>query len=154
DCLNAECQRIDDCRLDRGSPFCYKASKHAHTLLDPYWINGPAKHIKRTALNWVFILRSDATSPPLVKMDPEDALRIMESGESLGSRGTLGPLKNNPFFNSHLLHTSSDRLDHHKTFFRHLSANIPCYLFNSGVGKVEDILNVVVGESGKNKSQE
>ncbi|MCJ7579223.1 MAG: pyridoxal phosphate-dependent aminotransferase, partial [Candidatus Aminicenantes bacterium] len=46
DCLNAECQRIDDCRLDRGSPFCYKASKHAHTLLDPYWINGPAKHIK------------------------------------------------------------------------------------------------------------
>ncbi len=153
DCLDAECQRIDDCRLDRGSPFCYKASKHTHALLDPYWIKGPAKHIKRTSLNWVFILRSDATSPPIVEMDPEDAFRILESGESLGSKGSLGPLKSEPFFNPHLLHTSSDRLDHHKNFFRHLCANIPCYLFNSGVAKVEDILNIVVGEANNEKSQ-
>lgn len=154
DCLDAECQIIDNCRLDRGSPFCYKASKHAHALLDPYWINGPAKHIKRTALNWVFILRSDTTSPPIVEMDPEDALRIMESGESLSSKGNLGPIKNAPFFNPHLLHTSSDRLDHHKNFFRHLFANIPCYLFNSGKGKVEDILNVIAGKANNKESQE
>lgn len=154
DCLDAECQIIDNCRLDRGSPFCYKASKHAHALLDPYWINGPAKHIKRTALNWVFILRSDTTSPPIVEMDPEDALRIMESGESLSSKGNLGPIKNAPFFNPHLLHTSSDRLDHHKNFFRHLFANIPCYLFNSGKGKVEDILNITAGKVNDKKSKE
>ncbi len=154
DCLDAECQRIDECRLDQGSPFCYRASKYAQALLDPYWINGPAKHIKRTALNWVFILRSDATSPPVVEMDPEDALRILESGESLGSRGNLGPLKSEPFFNPHLLHTSSDRLDHHRSFFRHLCTNIPCYLFNSGVAKTEDILNIIVGETNQEKSQE
>jgi len=153
-CLDAECQRIDNCRLDQGSPFCYSASKHAQTLLDPYWINGPAKHIKRTALNWMFILRSDATSPPIIEMDPEDALRIMEAGESLGSRGSLGPLKNQPFYNPHLLHTTSDRLDHHKNFIRHLCANIPCYLFNSGVAKVEDILNIVVGKSNGKNTQE
>jgi len=154
DCSDTECQIIDDCRLDRGSPFCYKASKHAQTLLDPYWIKGSAKHIKRTALNWVFILRSDATSPPIIEMDPEDALRILESGESLGSKGSLGPLRSKPFFNPHLLHTSSDRLDHHRSFFQHLCTNIPCYLFNSGVAKVEDILNIVVGESNNKKSQE
>jgi hypothetical protein len=87
-------------------------------------------------------------------MDPEDALRIMESGESLGSKGNIGPLKNSPFFNPHLLHTSSDRVDHHRSFFRHLCANIPCYLFNSDVAKVEDILNIVVGDANNNKSQE
>ncbi|MFC2166994.1 pyridoxal phosphate-dependent aminotransferase [Acidobacteriota bacterium] len=154
DCLNAECQRIDDCRLDRGSPFCYKASKHAYALLDPYWINGPAKHIKRTALDWVFILRSDATSPPIIKLDPEDALRILEAGESQGSKGNIGPLKSSPFFNPHLLLTSSDKVDHHRNFFRHLCTNIPCYLFNSGVAKIEDILKIVVGDSNYNKSQE
>ena len=154
DCLDAECQRIDDCRLDRGSPFCYKASKHARTLLDPYWIKGSEKHVKRTSLNWVFILRSDATSPPIVKMNPEDAFRILDSGESLGSRKNLGPLKSEPFFNPHLLHTASDRMDHHRNFFRHLFGNIPCYLFNSGVAKVEDILNIIVGEADKKESRE
>ena len=154
DCLDNDCQIIDDCRLDRGSPFCYKATKHSYALLDPYWIKGSAKHIKRTALHWLFILRSDATSPPIVKLDPEDALRILESGESLSSRGNLGPIKNTPFFNPHLLQTSSERLEHHKNFFRHLCAGIPCYLFNSGVAKAEEIRKIVIGDSNGETPQD
>ncbi len=146
-CENAECLRADDCRLDRGSPFCYKASKRAVALLDPYWIEGPAKHVKRTQLRWVFILRTDTSSPPLIRLEIDDALRILESGESPGWKTALGPTKSQPFYNPHLLMTSPERIEYQKNFFRQLLQNTTCYLFNSGVASTEDIKRVMKGET-------
>jgi aspartate/methionine/tyrosine aminotransferase len=146
-CQDSECLRRDDCRLDRGSPFCYKASKKAIALLDPYWIEGPAKHVKRTQLRWIFILRFDTTSPPAVKMEVEDALRILESGESPGLRTALGPSKSQPFFNPHLLLTSPERVVYQKNFFRELLENTECYLINSGVAKADDIQRLIKQET-------
>ncbi len=147
DCQDSECIRLDDCRLDRGSPFCYKASKQAMVLLDPYWIDGPSKHTKRTSLRWIFILRYDTVSPPFVEMDIEDALRILETGESLGSRRTLTPSKGEPFYNPHLLVTNDERMELQKSFFRRVLESTSCYLFNSGVASPEDIKKIVTGES-------
>jgi len=146
-CRDEECLREDDCRLDRGSPFCYKASKKAVSLLDPYWIAGPSKHAKRTRLRWIFILRADPSSPPAVKMDPEDALRILESGETLGLRTTLSPAKSYPFFNPHLLVTTPERVEYQKHFFRRLLECTTCYLFNSEVASSQDLLNLVRGKT-------
>lgn len=143
DCLNTECLRVDDCRLDRGSPFCYKASKKAHALLDPYWIEGPSKHVKRTALHWLFLLRNDPTSPPVLRMEPDEALRLIEAGESPGIRHSAGPASNIAYFNPHLLHSTEERRDHHRNFFKHLCSQLNCYIFNSGQGSVEDIKNIV-----------
>lgn len=143
DCLNTECLRVDDCRLDRGSPFCFKASKKAHALLDPYWIEGPAKHVKRTALHWLFLLRNDPTSPGVMKMEPDEALRLIEAGESPGIRHSAGPAQNIAYFNPHLLHSTAERGDHHRNFFRHLCSHLSCYIFNSGQASVEDIKNIV-----------
>jgi aspartate/methionine/tyrosine aminotransferase len=147
DCQDSDCIRLDDCRLDRGSPFCYKASKQAMVLLDPYWIDGPSKHTKRTSLRWIFILRYDTVSPPFVEMDIEDALRILETGESLGSRRTLTPSKGEPFYNPHLLVTNDERMELQKSFFRRILESTSCYLFNSGVASAEDIKRIVAGES-------
>lgn len=147
DCQDSECLRLDDCRLDRGSPFCYKASKEAQVLLDPYWIDGPAKHVKRTSLRWMFILRYDTVSPPLVKLAAEDALRILETGESLGSRRTLSPSKSEPFYNPHLLVANEERMELQKNFFLRLLESISCYLFNSGVASADDIKKIVSEES-------
>ena len=146
-CQDSDCLRLDDCRLDRGSPFCYKASKKAVSLLDPYWIEGPTKHVKRTRLHWIFLLRYDTTSPPAVKMEVEDALRIMESGESPGLRMAIGPSKSQPFYNPHLLLTNSERIDYQKNFFRQLLTNTSCYLINSGVATVDDIQNLIKQET-------
>jgi hypothetical protein len=146
-CQDSDCLRMDDCRLDRGSPFCYKASKNAVALLDPYWIEGPAKHVKRTQLRWIFLLRFDSTSPPAVKMEVEDALRILESGESPGLRTTIGPLKNQPFYNPHLLLTTPERIDYQKNFFRELLENTSCYLINSGVATADDIQSLIKQET-------
>jgi aspartate/methionine/tyrosine aminotransferase len=146
-CQDTDCLRADDCRLDRGSPFCYKASKQAVALLDPYWIEGSAKHIKRIRLHWIFLLRYDSTSPPVIQMDAEDALRILESGESPGLKTSIGPVKNQPFYNPHLLMTTPERLDYQKNFFRELLGNTRCYLINSGVATPGDIKNLIEPET-------
>ena len=146
-CQDSDCLRVDDCRLDRGSPFCYEASKKAVALLDPYWIEGPTKHVKRTRLHWIFLLRYDTTSPPAVKMEVEDALRIMESGESPGLRTKIGPSKSQTFYNPHLLLTTPERIDYQKNFFRQLLENTRCYLINSGVATVDDIQNLIKQET-------
>jgi aspartate/methionine/tyrosine aminotransferase len=147
DCQDAECLRLDDCRLDRGSPYCYKASKDAHALLDPYWIEGTAKHIKRTALRWMFILRYDNISPPAVEIEVEDALRMLESGESLGISRGLTPSKSEPYYNPHLLSTTPEQMELQRSFFNRFLKSISCYLFNSGVASAEEIKRIVTGET-------
>jgi len=147
DCQHSECLRLDDCRLDRGSPYCYKASKDAQVLLDPYWIEGPSKHIKRMILRWMFILRYDKVSPPAVKMASEDALRLLESGESLGATRSLTASKRQPFFNPHLLVTDGPRLELQKNFFRKLLECTSCYLFNSAVATAEDLKKILSDEA-------
>ncbi len=151
DCQDADCLRLDDCRLDRGSPYCYKASKEAHAILDPYWLAGPAGHTKRTALRWVFLLRYDTFSPPLVELAKEDALRILESGEALGVKKTLSPSKSQPFYNPHLLLTNAERIELHKQYFQRLLQTTSCYLFNSGVASADKIKQIVSGEEKANK---
>jgi hypothetical protein len=146
DCTNEKCLQLDDCRLDRGSPFCYTAAKDAYAMLDPYWIQGTDKHVKRTALGWIFILRSDRVSPPFVEIETEDALRILEYGESLGSRSDLTTSKSHAFFNPHLLMTTADRLESQRNFFQRLLDNTKCYLFNSGVATSDDIIRIITGE--------
>lgn len=146
DCQDASCLRLEDCRLDRGSPFCYKASKEAHAMLDPSWIGGKTAQAKRTTLSWIFLLRYDTSSPAVVLVEKEEALRILESGEALGLKKSLSPAKPQPYFNPHLLVATEERLDLQKAFFSRLLDVVPCYLFNSGVAGAETIKKLTVGE--------
>jgi len=153
DCQNEKCLRMDDCRLDRGSPFCYKASKEAFALLDPYWVEGPAKHVKRTSLRRIFLLRNDKISPPFVGVEPEDALRILEYGEIIGARTEPGPSKSQAFYNPHLLVKTPDRVEFQRSFFRRLLESTECYLFNSGVASSDDILRIITGEGSEERAK-
>jgi aspartate/methionine/tyrosine aminotransferase len=146
DCKDAECLRLDDCRLDRGSPFCYQASKEAQAMLDPYWIGGKAAHVKRTALRWVFILRYDNIAPAAVKLEKAEALRILEAGESAGIKKTLSPSKPQPYYNPHLLFATEENLELQRNFYGRLLDTAVCYLFNSGVAGAEQLRQIVLGE--------
>ncbi len=143
DCANAECLRQDDCRLDRGSPFCYKASKDSMAMLDPSWLGGPSAFVKRTPLRWIFLLRNDAISPSVVELGVDEALRIFTTGESPGmTRGvTAGPAA--AFFNPHLLVRTEERLALQKSFFQRLLTSVQVYLFNSGAAGPEKIKEIV-----------
>jgi aspartate/methionine/tyrosine aminotransferase len=145
DCQNQKCLQQDDCRLDRGSPFCYTAAKNAYSMLDPYWIEGAAKHTKRSTLSQMVILRNDSISPAVVKLDPEDAFRMLDQGESVGIRSDLGQAQGSPFFNPHLLVSSPEQMDIQRGFYRRLLEAIPCALFNSGLGTVDDLKRLWTG---------
>lgn len=144
DCRNETCLGTDNCRLDRGSPFCYDASKKSYAMLDPYWLDGPEKHTKRTQLRWIFILRNDRVSPPHLIAETEDALRILEAGENLGARTDISTPA--AFFNPHLLDHSSENMDGQRQFFRRLLNSTSCYLFNSGTAGSDDLLQIISGE--------
>jgi len=146
DCKDAECLRLDDCRLDRGSPFCYKASKEAHAMLDPYWIGGKVAYTKRTSLRWIFILRYDTLSPGSVKLEKAEALRILEAGETAGVKKSLSPSKPQPYYNPHLLFATEEHLELQRNFYGRLLDSTTCYLFNSGVAGAEQLRQIVLGE--------
>jgi aspartate/methionine/tyrosine aminotransferase len=143
DCGDAECLRLENCRLDRGSPYCYKASRDAHAMLDPAWIAGRAAYHRRTTLKWLFLLRNDPVSPACVPVDKEEALRILEAGEPIGLRKSLSPGKAQPYFNPHLLVGTPERLDLERSFFRRLLEQTSVYLFNSGAAGADKLKEIV-----------
>ncbi len=142
DCADAECQRGDDCRLDRGSPYCYKAAKEAHALLDPDWLGGPAAAVRRTVLRTIVLLRNDATSPAVVELAKEEALRALEAGEAAGAKKDLAGGKPQPFYNPHLLGDGPEKIEAQRAFFGRLLDSARCVLVNSGVAGAEAIKGI------------
>jgi aspartate/methionine/tyrosine aminotransferase len=144
DCADLDCQRADDCRLDRGSPYCYKAAKEAQALLDPAWLGGPAAAVRRTNLKWLVLLRNDATSPAVVELSKDEALRTLEAGEAAGAKKTLTGAKAQPYYNPHLLGLTPENLEAQRAFFSRLLDATRCLLFNSGAagaGPLKDIVS-------------
>lgn len=143
DCQDLACQRGDDCRLDRGSAYCYKAAKEAHALLDPAWL-GPAAAVRRTDLRWLVLLRNDATSPAVVELSRDEALRALEAGEAAGAQKALTAGKAQPFWNPHLLGAGPEKIEAQKAFFERLLGPVRCVLFNSGAAgadKLKELLS-------------
>lgn len=143
DCQDLDCQRADDCRLDRGSPYCYKAAKEAQALLDPAWL-GPAAAVRRTDLRWLVLLRNDATSPAVVELAKDEALRALEAGEAAGARKSLAGGKAQPFYNPHLLGASPEKLEAQKAFFGRLLESVRCILFNSGAAGADKLKDIAL----------
>jgi aspartate/methionine/tyrosine aminotransferase len=143
DCSDADCQRADDCRLDRGSLYCYKAAKEAYALLDPTWLGGPAAAAKRTDLRWLVLLRNDPTSPALVELAKGEALRTLEAGEAAGAKKALTGGKAQPYYNPHLLGAGPDKLEAQRAFFDRLLDTVKCVLFNSGVAGADKLKEIV-----------
>jgi aspartate/methionine/tyrosine aminotransferase len=143
DCQDLECQRADDCRLDRGSLYCYKAAKEAHALLDPAWLGGPSASVRRTNLRWLVLLRNDATSPAVVELSKEEALRTLEAGESAGAKKALSGGKPQPFYNPHLLGATPEKLEAQRAFFGRLLDATRCLLFNSGAAGADRLKEIV-----------
>jgi aspartate/methionine/tyrosine aminotransferase len=139
DCKDIDCQRDDNCRLDRGSPYCYRASKNSYAMLDPYWLGGMKKHVKRIDARYVFILRNDPLTQAFQKMDAEEAIRVLEVGQAAGAAYDLVAMKNQPFYNPHFLLGDSDRIELQKRFFRRLFKSAICYQLNVGVISLEEL---------------
>ena len=143
DCTNGPCQRLDNCRLDRGAPFCYEGSAVSRAMLDPYWIGGPGKHTKKTNLKWIMLLKNDPVAPLVTEPSVADAVRFCEEGLS-----QTGAMKSEPFFNPHILVTGNDRTDARRRFYERLFKKAKPYFINTGAGSKEDVqkaINKIIG---------
>lgn len=136
DCIDRTCPIQDECRLDKGAPYCFRASSEAQAMLDPNWLAGGQGYTRRTNLKSLVILRNDQVSPAVVELSKEEALRILESGEPSGAVKSLSA-KAQPFFNPHLLVVNEDKLAMQRMFFSRLLDQVKCYLVNSGVAGAE-----------------
>ena len=143
ECVNGPCQRQETCRLDKGSPFCYEASNVSRAMLDPYWIGGSNKHIKRTSLKWILLFKNDPVSPVISEPSPDDAVRFCEEGLSQS-----GALRSEPFFNQHILVKGSDRTESRRMFYKRLFEKVKPVFINIGAGSKDEIqrrINGIIG---------
>jgi len=144
DCRNKECLLDDNCDIEKGSPFCFKGNKKSSVLFDPYWIGGPAKHIKRTSINWIFLLTS--TGAPIAKMETDEMLHKFETSFS----DKVGTETDNIFYNPYLIIKTPERIQMQRRFFRQLIENSICHTVNSGgrpFNEVQGILRDTIAKT-------
>jgi len=143
ECTNTECLTKDDCDLEKNADYCFRAFDNSRVILDPNWLGGPQKYVRRTKIKNVVILKRDPVSEPVVAIDPEEAVKFLATGRyqvlSSGSRG-YGNFKNQPFFNPYLLVQDPERIAQHKSYFRRLFAIAKPYVVNTGVGEPDKII--------------
>ena len=102
-------------------------------MLDPYWIGGKAAYAKRTELAWLFILRNDPVSPAAVRLQKDEALRILETGEASGAKKSLSPGQAPAVLQSPSPLHDEDRLELQKGFFgRLLDSTCPAISSTAG----------------------
>jgi aspartate/methionine/tyrosine aminotransferase len=142
DCTHPNCERFEKCRLDRGSTHCFAASNASRAMIDPYWIGGAEKYVKRTSVKHVFILRMDPMAEAVTGVDADEAVRFLEEGRvetPMGPGPLLSTFRNQPFFNPHLLTRAVDRIDLQKRQFERLFKAARCYLVNTTRASKSDI---------------
>ncbi len=138
DCQNMKCESEEQCDLERGQPYCYFASKKSAAMLDPYWIGGMQKHVKRIDVRAVFILKSDPVTADIEKIPGEEALPVLEAGFSSGPFSESSS-DNQPFYNPHLLSKNSQGLEMQKRDFKRLFQIAACYQLNTARLSVQSL---------------
>jgi aspartate/methionine/tyrosine aminotransferase len=122
---------VDECPLDLGEPYCYWGSKDSRALVDPAWIGGPHKYVKRSRLKTVVMLAFDPNAPAVEKFSPEDALEYITAGKYRIPEGAgMSPFKTQPFFNPYTLVKSVDQEDLQRRNFHQLFRVATAYKVN------------------------
>nr|MBN2278908.1 pyridoxal phosphate-dependent aminotransferase [candidate division Zixibacteria bacterium] len=121
----------DECPLDLGEPYCYWGSKDSRALVDPAWIAGPNRYVKRSRLKAVVILGYEPNAPAVEKLIAEKALELITEGKYRTPSGAgMTPFKMQPFFNPYILGSSVDYEDLQRRNFHQLFRVTNAYKVN------------------------
>ena len=122
----------DECPLDRGAAACIEASKNGRVMLDPYWLGGAARHVRRTAPRLVVLLAKDPVLPMVQQLDAREAARVVASGQLPGATG-----KAFPFVNPHLIGLDAARSDLLRAQHERLFAATKVVVLNTAIGSAD-----------------
>ena len=131
-CAVEYCKDGDACPLDKGAAACPMASVHGRIMLDPYWLGGAKRHVRRTTPRLFVFLANDPVLPLVKEIKPADAARYLASGQIPGA-GT----PDRPFMNPHLVADDLTRSDAHRQQFERLFALGRCVVVNTATGSKE-----------------
>ena len=121
------------CKLENVGQ-SYTDIPNSRAILDPLWVGGTASCVAITRIQVVLLLRRDAHSLPIEKLDTEQAIDILRKGEYMDD----GKLRSVPFYNPYLLVKDEVRTRLQVDFFRHLLLVADCYVLNTGVQSIEE----------------
>jgi hypothetical protein len=111
----------DETPLDLGEPYCYWGSDESRALVDPSWIGGPNKYVKRSKIKAVVFLCFEPNAPAVTALSEADALDYVSRGQYREpSGGGATPFKSQPFFNPYMLVSSVDQEDLQRRNFHQL----------------------------------
>jgi aspartate/methionine/tyrosine aminotransferase len=122
----------DDCPLDHGAAACIEASKNGRIMLDPYWLGGSVRHVRRTAPALAVLLAKDPVLPLVQEMRPAEAARVVASGQLPGIGGTAFA-----FANPHLVGLDGSRSDLLRAQHERLFASTKVVVLNMAVGSAD-----------------
>ena len=125
----------DECPLDRGAAACIEASKNGRVMLDPYWLGGAARHVRRTAPRLAVLLGKDPVLPMVQQVDAREAARILASGQLPGGTG-----KAFPFMNPHLAGLDASRADLLRAQHEWLLAAAKVVVLNTAIGSTDAVV--------------
>ena len=124
----------DECPLDLGAPYCFWGSEASRALVDPAWLSGPDRYVKRSRLKTVVFLSYDPNAPAVEKMSGETALEYVTEGKYRVPTGTgMSPYKTQPFFNPYILSNSVDQQDLQRRNFHQLFRVTSAFKLNLAV---------------------
>ncbi len=140
ECEVEACSYRNDCPLERGEPSCYFGSKHSYALLDPYWIGGTDKHVKRSIISRIILLQRDGVAPKIVEPNQDTALRRLEEGAYSGSRGGWRSM---PFYNPYMMDRRADRVELLSRQWKRLLKSAPLHIVNTELMSVDEAKDVI-----------
>jgi aspartate/methionine/tyrosine aminotransferase len=121
----------EDCPLDFGEPYCYWGSDDSRAMVDPAWIGGPHKYVRRSRLKTVAFLFYEPNAPAVQKVDSASALEIVTQGKYRLPEGPgMSPYKMQPFFNPYILISSVEQEDLQRRNFHQLFRVAEVYKVN------------------------
>lgn len=121
----------DECPLDLGEPYCYWGAEDSRAMVDPAWIGGPDRYVKRSRLKTIVMLCYEPNAPAVEKLEEADALDFITEGKYRPpSEAGMAPFKTQPFFNPYLLASSVDQEDLQRHNFHQLFRVAKAYKVN------------------------
>jgi len=121
----------DECPLDLGAPYCFWGSNSSRALVDPAWVGGPERYIKRSRLKTIAFLCYEPNAPALEKLSNDAALEYVTEGKYRTPSGVgMSPYKYQPFFNPYILSNSVDQMDLQRRNFHQLFRVTDAYKVN------------------------
>jgi len=144
-CIAPSCQPKDGrpsatCMFTQGHDRCFWGFPNSRAILDPTWVAGAARFVRKSRVAHVILLTRDDNTPVEQRLTLDEAVEVLREGRYMvlpgaGAREDWGKMKNESWYNPYLLD-----VDHafQEAAFRQLFTVADTWLINTGKGTVNE----------------